>query len=144
MGEASALSALGVTIILALSRPALGVLVVGPALAAIAGITLMTAAGHVAILDIIEAIGVLWRPMIAIASIMVIAIVAAVPTTASAASTVASRLSDPSVRSRRLQPPAPRIPVPRADSAMRAPLPKSSQSSPKRASPAPRARAAPT
>lgn len=73
MGEASALSALGVTIILALSRPALGFLVVGPALAAIAGITLMTAAGHVAIVDIFEAIGVLWRPMIAIASIMVIA-----------------------------------------------------------------------
>ncbi|MGR3627095.1 MAG: ArsB/NhaD family transporter [Limimaricola sp.] len=73
MGEASALSALGLTIILALSRPSFGMLIIGPALAAIAGITLMAAAGHIAPADFAEAVGVLWRPMVAIASIMVIA-----------------------------------------------------------------------
>lgn len=73
MLDITALSALGITVALALSRPRLGSIVVGPALAAVAGVTVMTLAGHVSVTDILEASSVLWKPMIAIASIMVIA-----------------------------------------------------------------------
>ncbi|MFY0312855.1 ArsB/NhaD family transporter [Leisingera sp. D0M16] len=69
----SALSALGVTILLALCRPRLGTVVIGPAFAAIAGVSFMTLAGHISLADLGLASRVLWKPMVAIASIMVIA-----------------------------------------------------------------------
>ncbi|MDX1540220.1 MAG: ArsB/NhaD family transporter [Geminicoccaceae bacterium] len=73
IAEASALSALGVTVLLVLCRPRIGGLIVGPAPAALAGVLLMAAAGHVTLDDAGEAATVLWRPLIAIASIMLIA-----------------------------------------------------------------------
>ena len=72
-GEVSALSALGVTVFLVLYRPTVWGMRVGPALAAIIGIALMAMAGHVTRQNFMEAGAVLWRPMIAVASIMVIA-----------------------------------------------------------------------
>lgn len=73
MNEMSAVSSLGVTVLLALYRPRLGRVVVGPALAALIGLLLMWTAGHLSPRDIRDAWGVLWHALIAIASIMIIA-----------------------------------------------------------------------
>lgn len=74
MAEAAAVTALGLTVTLVLSRPRLGRrLVIGPALAALAGVLVMFVAGHIGGADVEAAVAVLWRPLIAIASIMVMA-----------------------------------------------------------------------
>lgn len=73
MQEATALTALGVTILLVLGRPRINGLMIGPGLAALVGLTLMALAGHIDAGDIVEAATMLWRPLIAIASIMLIA-----------------------------------------------------------------------
>lgn len=74
MHEAAAVSALGVTVILVLSRPQVGRLFrVGPALAAAIGVLLMMLAGHVTPADAVIALEMLWQPFVAITGIMVIA-----------------------------------------------------------------------
>jgi arsenical pump membrane protein len=72
--EVTAVSALGVTVWLSLSQPRLGRrLVIGPALAATAGVLVMMLAGNVTPADLAGAAHDMWRPLVAIASIMVIA-----------------------------------------------------------------------
>lgn len=71
MREAAALSSLGLTLTLVLSRPTLpSGFRVGPALAAAAGVLVMLVAGTVDLSDAGTAAEVLWRPLIAIGSIM--------------------------------------------------------------------------
>lgn len=78
MREAAAVSALSLTVTLVLIRPHIGTrIVVGPALAAAAGVLLMLLTGLVSAGDIGEAGRVLWRPLVAITSIMVTAAAAA-------------------------------------------------------------------
>lgn len=74
MGEAAAVSALGLTVFLVLRRPTIARrIVVGPALAAACGVLVMLLAGHVTPGDVGESAGILWRPLLAITAIMVIA-----------------------------------------------------------------------
>lgn len=78
MRTATAVSALCLTVTLVLTRPHIGTrIVVGPALAAAAGVLLMLLAGLVSAPDIGEAGLVLWRPFVAITAIMVTAAAAA-------------------------------------------------------------------
>jgi arsenical pump membrane protein len=78
MHEAAAVSALAVTVSLTLRRPSLGSGVrVGPALAAFFGVLILIVAGDLHSADVHEALRILWRPFIALASIMVMTGVAA-------------------------------------------------------------------
>jgi arsenical pump membrane protein len=78
MREAAAVSALALTLGLTLRRPLLTPqLRVGPGLAAAVGVALLFAIGGVGASDVGEAVDVLWRPFIALASIMVLTGVAA-------------------------------------------------------------------
>lgn len=72
MHEAAAVTALAVTLSLALRRPVLprGIRV-GPGIAAAAGVLIVTIAGPLRPGDMAEALRVLWGPMLALASIMV-------------------------------------------------------------------------
>lgn len=74
MLELGAFSSLVVTLGLVLARPRIGRtgVRVGPALAALAGVALMFAIGAVRLADAETAADVLWRPLLAITSIMVI------------------------------------------------------------------------
>jgi arsenical pump membrane protein len=70
--ELAAFFSLSLTLTLVLSRPRITpTLTVGPALAAAAGVVVMFAAGFVDPSDAVTAIDVLWRPLVAIAGIMV-------------------------------------------------------------------------
>lgn len=74
MPEVAAVSALGVTVVLVLTRPQIGRhLRVGPATAAAIGVLIMLLAGHVTPADTVVALEVLWRPFVTITAIMVIA-----------------------------------------------------------------------
>lgn len=78
MREAAAVSALAVTLSLALRRPVLPFgLRIGPGLAAGLGVLVLVAAGNLRVADVTEAWAVLWRPLVALASIMVMTGVAA-------------------------------------------------------------------
>ena len=73
ISEATALSAVAATVGLTLCRPQIGGLTVGPALAAAIGLVLMATVGHIDGQNVAEAANILWRPLIAVASIMLIA-----------------------------------------------------------------------
>jgi arsenical pump membrane protein len=76
--EAAAVSALAVTLSLALRRPVLPFGIrIGPGLAAGLGVLILTVAGDLRVADVAEALAVLWRPLVALASIMVMTGVAA-------------------------------------------------------------------
>jgi arsenical pump membrane protein len=76
--EAAAVSALAVTLGLALRRPVLAARVrVGPGLAAAAGVLILLVAGGLPGRELAEALDVLWRPLVALVSIMVMTGVAA-------------------------------------------------------------------
>jgi arsenical pump membrane protein len=77
--EAAAVSALAVTLSLALRRPVLPWLRlrIGPGLAAGLGVLILVVAGDLPGADVVEALDVLWRPLVALASIMVMTGVAA-------------------------------------------------------------------
>jgi len=78
MREAAVVSALAVTLGLALRRPVLPPgLRIGPGLAAGLGVTILAVAGGLRGGDVAEAVNVLWRPLVALASIMVMTGVAA-------------------------------------------------------------------
>jgi arsenical pump membrane protein len=71
--EAAAISSLGVVVALVLSRPTIRRFRVGPATAAALGVLLMLLAGLVRPDDIREAATVLWRPLLTVTAIMVMA-----------------------------------------------------------------------
>ncbi|MPZ26877.1 MAG: hypothetical protein GEV12_10770 [Micromonosporaceae bacterium] len=78
MHEAAAVSALAVTLSLALRRPALPFgRRVGPGLTAGLGVLILVIAGDLRADDLTGALAVLWRPLVALASIMVMTGVAA-------------------------------------------------------------------
>ncbi|MGH3679592.1 MAG: ArsB/NhaD family transporter [Natronosporangium sp.] len=80
MHEAAAVSALAVTLSLALRRPVLrfGLRIrVGPGIAAGLGVLILVVAGDLRAGDLTGALAVLWRPLLALASIMVLTGVAA-------------------------------------------------------------------
>ena len=78
MHEAAAVSALAVTVSLTLRRPKLpSGLRIGPALAAALGVLVLVASGDLHPGDVREALDILWRPFLALASIMVMTGVAA-------------------------------------------------------------------
>lgn len=78
MQEAVAVTALVVTLGLALRRPVLARRVrVGPGLAAAAGVLILALAGQLRPHDVAEAVQVMYRPMLALASIMLMTGVAA-------------------------------------------------------------------
>ncbi len=78
MQEAATVTALAVTLGLALRRPVLPRgLRIGPGVAAALGVTVLAVAGGLSIADVAEALDVLWPPMLALASIMVMTGVAA-------------------------------------------------------------------
>ena len=70
--QLSALLGLAVTIGLVLARPRIGSIYrVGPALAAVAGVVILLSGGLVGRADLLSTAGLMWRPLVAIASIMV-------------------------------------------------------------------------
>jgi arsenical pump membrane protein len=76
--EAATFSALAVTLTLALRRPRMPYgLRIGPGVAAGLGVLVLLVAGDLRAPDVIEALDVLWRPLVALASIMVMTGVAA-------------------------------------------------------------------
>ena len=78
MHEAAAVSALAMTVSLTLRRPKLpSGLRIGPALAAGLGVLVLIAFGDLHFADVREALDILWRPFVALASIMVMTGVAA-------------------------------------------------------------------
>lgn len=78
MQEAATVTALVVTLSLALRRPVLPRgWRIGPGVAAALGVSILTVAGGLGTGDVTEALGVLWRPMLALASIMAMTGVAA-------------------------------------------------------------------
>src|SRR3954452_6894432 len=78
MHEAAAVSALALTVSLTLRRPRLpSGIRIGPAVAAALGVLVLVAAGDLHTNDAREAVDILWRPFLALASIMVMTGVAA-------------------------------------------------------------------
>lgn len=78
MPEAAAVSALAVTLGLALRRPRLPFgLRIGPGIAAAVGVLILLIAGGIHRPDVIDALDVLWRPLATLAAIMVMTGVAA-------------------------------------------------------------------
>lgn len=74
MREAAAFSSLGLTVGLVLARPRLvNGYRIGPAIAALCGVAVMALIGTIHVSDVGSTAHVLWRPLLAIASIMIIA-----------------------------------------------------------------------
>lgn len=78
MHEAATVSALAVTLSLALGRPRVSPrLRIGPGLAAVAGVLILSLAGGLRVPDVLTALDVLWRPLVTLASVMTMTGVAA-------------------------------------------------------------------
>jgi arsenical pump membrane protein len=78
MQEAVTVTALAITLSLALRRPVmLSRLRIGPGIAVCVGVAIVTATGGLSGPDVIGAVDVLWRPLVALVSIMVMVGVAA-------------------------------------------------------------------
>ena len=73
MSEAAAIASLAVMLVLVLTRPQIGRVRVGPAHAAAAGVLLMLVTGIVGGSDIADAARLLWRPLVTVTAIMVMA-----------------------------------------------------------------------